>query len=75
MSDFEKYKQLFTETGVTFKVNDTDNHTPVALEMFDYITVEIDSSPPDGVVEGYYGFRTDLVFNKSGKLKTFGIWE
>ena len=77
MTDFEKYKQLFTETGVRFSTDNCEwavNDTP---EDFNFIYIVVDDFNDDEtVVRGYSCFNNTLKFCKqSGKLVEFGIWE
>lgn len=76
MTDFEKYKQLFSETDVTFKVNSgTEYGKYEPFPSYDWIFVE-QSSGDNPIVDGYCGFYNRLKFNKqTGKLLEFGIWE
>ena len=78
MTDFEKYKQLFTETGVPFRVEDSDllpQRPGKSNESCVWLEVSVGFGEAD-IVQGYNSFFNALKFDKqTGKLIEFGIWE
>lgn len=81
MTDLEKYKQLFDETNVGYVVKHLKNSfgfdTETNEENVDIIRIEADFSVfgKEFVNGGYVGFTCGLLFNESGKLIKFNIFE
>lgn len=80
MTDLEKYKQLFNETNVKYRIEEFEEcyieHSLIRDAIL--LTIESDFLGEDEttcVNDGYTGFFCNLVFNNVGKLLKFGIYE
>lgn len=63
MTDFEKFKQLITDFGIPYTVEEDDKNI--------WITITENNNED----HGYVGFFTELVFSTDGKYEIMNILE
>jgi hypothetical protein len=67
MADIDDYRALLTRTKVSFDEKVTEGRRKLVIEAGD--------GNPGSVNEGYVSFYAELVFDESGALCKFGVWE
>jgi hypothetical protein len=67
MSDRETLEAMLIRAGVKFTSGVYGND-----QIFTTLIVESDGSE---VNQGYIGFHTEFVFDRSGQLRSMGAWE
>jgi hypothetical protein len=67
-TDFERYQQLFTDTGVPYKLEPAYNKP-------DCMCIYIEAGGSNAILDGYTGFYAEFTFNKEGVLQRLHLAE
>lgn len=71
MTDLEKFIQLYKDFGIT--IVPINNDEPIKGSKWQTkITLMEDENPK---LVGYFGFHSDIYFDKDGKFIEQGFWE